>query len=350
MLQTRELDPWAEAIDSYPLAGDARARLRAAIGYAVLAPSSHNSQPWLFQISGNTLELRADRTRGLPVSDPDDRELTMACGAALFNLRVTLDYFGEQFEIDTLPDPADADLMARIRITGRGEAGVKDASLFRAIPRRHTNRQPFEPGAVPEQLLARARAGAEAEGAWLQTLTGEADRVALAEIIAEADRQQMADRHFRRELAAWLHANRSASRDGMPGYAHGVGDLASSLAPVVIRSFDLGRGAAARDRQLALGSPVLAVLWTESESPRDWLKAGQALEHALLRLTTDGVSVSYLNQAIEVPELRDGIGRLLNREGWPQLILRLGFGPVVRPTQRRKVEDVLVTMERVDAP
>jgi hypothetical protein len=293
-------------------------------------------------MEGVFLQLRADRTRALAVSDSDDRELTMACGAALFNLRVALRYFGQRCIWEMLPDPEDPDLMARVRLTGQLTAGEEDARLFRSIALRRTNRQPFDQRPVPEPALARARTAAESEGAWLQVLTGEEDRLGLADLIAEADRQQMADRHFRRELAAWVHANRSASSDGMPGYAHGVGDLASNLAPMVLRTFDLGRGTAARDRQLAVGSPALAVLWTETESPRAWLRAGQALQHALLRLTTDGVSASYLNQAIEIPELRDGVSRLLGREGYPQIVLRLGFGQPVRPTPRRSVDLVWV--------
>src|SRR5918911_1973883 len=60
--------------------------------YAVLAPSGHNTQPWLFKIAGsnNTIEIYADRSRALPVVDPDDRELVISCGAALGTMRVAL--------------------------------------------------------------------------------------------------------------------------------------------------------------------------------------------------------------------------------------------------------------------
>ena len=55
---------------------------------AVQAPSSHNTQPWLFRVEDGAVHLLADRTRALPVNDPDDRELTISCGCALLNLRV----------------------------------------------------------------------------------------------------------------------------------------------------------------------------------------------------------------------------------------------------------------------
>src|SRR5215217_6799502 len=104
-----------------------------------------------------------------------------------------------------------------------------------------------------------------------------------AELIAEGDCIQLADKRFRRELASWVHPNRTKSRDGIPGYAFGVGDLMSMAGPFSIRTFDTGKGHAAKDRQLAEGSPVLAVLGTEVDAPPEWLAAGQALARVLLR-------------------------------------------------------------------
>jgi hypothetical protein len=118
--------------------------------------------------------------------------------------------------------------------------------------------------------------------------------------------------------------------------------VASTVEPLVIRTFDLGKGVAARDRDLARGSPVLAVLWTESESELDWLRAGQALARLVLTLVASGVSASYLNQPIEVPELRAQLSGHLGRAGFPQIILRIGYGPDVRTTPRRQVSEVTI--------
>lgn len=342
MMKDSALDPWAEAIDEYPLTGTAEEKFRAVLRWVVLAPSSHNSQPWLFRLRGETLELLADRSRALPVVDPDDRELIISCGSALRYVRAAFTHFGQATRVALLPDRENPDLMARITIGDPIQPAERDHQLFAAIPGRRTNRFPFEAREIPEVVLGRARNQAEKDGAWLQTLTLDSDRVALAELIAEGDRVQLADRHFRRELALWVHSNRSSTRDGMPGYALGAGDLASEVGPLIIRTFDVGDGRAARDKQLALGSPALAVLWTEEDSPRAWLRAGQALAGSLLSLAADGVAVSYLNQPVEVPELRDKVRALLGREGAPQIILRLGYGRPCRATPRRRVEEVFL--------
>jgi nitroreductase len=75
----------------------------ALIEQAVRAPSSHNTQPWLFQVRPGAVELHADRSRALPVNEPHDRELHISCGAALFNLEVAAARTGLGTETALLP-------------------------------------------------------------------------------------------------------------------------------------------------------------------------------------------------------------------------------------------------------
>jgi hypothetical protein len=266
----------------------------------------------------------------------------MSCGAALYTLCLTLRRFGCREVVTLFPEPHDPDVLARVTLDGVHTPTDEDVALFSAIPERRTSRLPFEERKPSAALLMGLETAAVREGAWLQTVSG-FDRDALADLIAEGDRIQMADRHFRRELAAWMTPNRSRSRDGIPGYALGLGDLMSAAGPLVMRTFDLGMGRAAKDRELALGSPVLCALGTTGDGPSDWLMAGQALQHVLLRAWLEGVAASFLNQAVEVPELRHRLQRLTGFQGFPQLILRLGFGGrSTPPTPRRPVADVLV--------
>ena len=57
----------------------------------------------------------------------------------------------------------------------------------------------------------------------------------------------------------------------------------------MIRTFDLGKGQAAQHRDIALYSPVLAVLGTDTDTQADWLAAGQALANVLLRARVEDV-------------------------------------------------------------
>jgi hypothetical protein len=118
--------------------------------------------------------------------------------------------------------------------------------------------------------------------------------------------------------------------------------LESYVTPLLVRTFDWGERQAAKDEQLVEGSPALAVLGSPDDTPVAWLQTGQALSHLLLLATAAGVSTSFFNQPIEVPELRPQLAALLGVGGFPQLLLRLGLGPEVRPSPRRPVDEVLL--------
>jgi hypothetical protein len=335
------LDPWAVSETDYPNGADIERRVRFLLRYAILAPSGHNTQPWLFGIRGGTIELRADRTRALPVVDPDDRALVISCGAALGALRIAARRFGFAAAVESLPNPNDEDLLARVTLEQGDPPSEDDNELFAAIPERRSNRQAFEDRDLPGDLAERLVADAQEEGVWLHPARGD-DRAAIAGLIAEGDMIQMADKRFRRELASWVHPNRDRSHDGMRGYGFGFGELMSHAGPLVIRAFDLGRGQAAKDRELAEGSPLLSVFVTESDDPAAWLGTGQALQRVLLRARAAQVWSSFLNQPVEVPELRPRLAETIGWQGdYPQLVVRLGYGPQVKPEPRRAVEEVL---------
>jgi hypothetical protein len=341
-LSESNLSAWDISETDFRTEANPRELLIRAVQYAILAPSTHNSQPWQFRVVGELLELYADRTRALAVVDHADRELVISCGAALFALRVCLQNFGFEPATELQPDGPDTDLLARVRIGKPRIPTAQDHTLFQAITQRRTTRASFEARELPDPLQRSLASVVEQEGASLWTMRTPQQRAELADLIAQADQEQWSDPRVRRELAAWVHPNRRASRDGLPGYALGMGNLMSSTAPIIMRTFDLGGGIAARDREIAIGSPQLAVIATSADNNKDWLVAGQALMHLLLLATAEGVRTSYLNQPIELPHLRWRLREMLVNELYPQLCLRLGYGPMVKPTPRRAVDDVLV--------
>src|SRR5262245_43914687 len=336
---------WDVAGRSLPLDASGADVLRGALDYAVLAPSGHNTQPWRFRVVDELLELWADRTRALAVVDPHDRELTISCGAALAFVRIALRQLGHDPHTELLPEPGEGDLLARVRPGPSIEPDERHRALFEAIPQRRTMREPFEDRNLPPELVHELEQLAEREGAWLVGIESDGKRE-VAALVDEGDRIQAADPHFRRELAAWFRPNSTASRDGIPGYAFGMGGLASRIGAFVLRNVDWGKHQARKDVQLVERSPLLAVLGTDGDSALDWLAAGQALGYILLRARAEGVSASYLNQPIEVAELRPRLAGTIGRPtAFPQLLVRLGYAGDRKPTPRREVAEVVMGAE-----
>lgn len=313
-----------------------------AVRCAVLAPSSHNSQPWLFKVAADSLTMVMDRRRALPVVDPHDRELVISCGAALFNIRAALASLGIAAEIDVLPDELDTDVLARVR-AGTRAADPAVASLCAAIPKRMTNRSAYRDEAVAASLVARMEEAARLEWAQLNVATKPEDRAAVASLVAAGDRVQFDDIRFRRELASWLHPRRQ--RDGLSAFSAEMTktlEFATPLAALVVRTFDVGNGVAAKDAALAKNSPMLACISTATDDVPAWLVSGQALQRMLLVAVTEGYSASYLNQPIEVATLRGALAATMHTAAFPQVLLRLGHGLPQSHAPRRGLDDVLL--------
>lgn len=314
-----------------------RTTVEALLGALIRAPSSHNTQPWLVRLYPDALDLIADRTRALPVNDPDDRELTISCGAALLNLRIAAAAAGYACAVRPLPDAADVDLLARVALQPAGGTAQPDAALQPAIAARRTYRQRFAPATIEHAAVQALVDAARHEGATLSVLDTPERRLRAAELVAEGDAAQWADPRWRRELAAWMHPRREGDGLAMP-------TLAVPVAQAVVRTFDMGHGVGAKDRQLADESPLLAVLWTDGDQPADWLAAGQALQRVLLTGVGHGLQASYLNQPVQVAALRPKLQQLTGRPGYAQLLLRLGVpAEVLPPAPRRPMADIVVT-------
>lgn len=317
-------------------------KLRFCLNYATLAPSSHNSQPWVFRVLNDVVELYADRNRALRVVDPHDRELTISCGAALHHLRTAVRFFGHAEQTTVVPDPHHPDLLAAVKLGEPRPHDAHDVTLFRAMTDRRTNRGPYKPDPIPLDVLSRVLHPDDPHGVWLHWWDTPKDKHRLAELVGKGDKLQFSDPAFRDELAHWLRSNWTERGDGMPGSSQGVGLVESYVGPWVVRTFDVGDGTAAKDARLADGSPVLLAIGTDTDARERLLAAGQALSRVLLLAQSYGLAASYLNQPIEVPELRPEVAALTGRAGFPQLLLRLGYPTSLPPlTPRRRLEEVL---------
>jgi len=310
---------------------------RLMIHRGVLAPSSHNTQPWLFQVSGTTIDLWADRTRALPVNDPEDRELAISCGCALMNLRAAAAAEGYATQVELLPTVSEPDWFARVSLVGKVDVAAEEASLAAFIESRRTYRKRFEPRGVESEAIHELLQAAAQEGVSLRPLHTDQGKQEAGRLVAEGDAAQWANASWRRELAAWMHPRRRGDGLSMPA-------LAVPVAQLVVRTFDMGGGVGAKDRELAEASPVLAVLSTDGDRVRDWLMAGQALERVLLVACRSGLQASYLNQPIQTASLRPRLQDLVGG-GFPQVLLRLGYPTeAIAATPRRPVEEVVEWM------
>ncbi|MEU4772085.1 nitroreductase [Micromonospora sp. NPDC023644] len=309
-------------------------QLRAAATDAVRAPSLHNTQPWRFRLRDGGIEVRVDPDRRLPATDPNGWGVRIACGAALFNLRLALAVAGTPAKVRLRPCPAEPDVVARLVPDVPRRPTPAEQALYAAIPRRFSNRAPFWPDPVPADARWRLAEAARAEQCWLELLVGVSAVNAFAEIARSAHRVLERSPEYRAERQEWVRV--TSAPDGIPAASGGPQGEPQDLLPS--RGFGGLDRAPGRDFE---PEPLVAVLGSPGNTATDQVVAGQALQRVLLSATDSGLAVSMLSQPIEVPSAREQLRLSLGRFGTPQMVMRIGFGQPGWPTPRREVDEVL---------
>ncbi|MDX8034947.1 nitroreductase [Lentzea sp. BCCO 10_0856] len=325
-----------EMIAALGLAPD---EVEAVLRSASLAPSVHNSQPWRFRVRPDRIELHPDLDRRLPATDPDDRELRLSCGAALFNLRMALQGFGVRPLVTLLPGHVAPGALATVRRGGVITQDDEMRALLKAVPARRTNRRPFfESGVDARQRHALVRA-AELERSWLHIVGVREEVARMKDFVRRAHRIQQEDAAVVAELKTFT-GHRPDAADGVPPASAGFRPEAQD--EWMFRDFDPGQGHERPSGKDYESNPLVAVVCSFYDGQLGEIQAGQAMQRVLLTATTLGLSASFMSQPVEVRTVREELRRALGGMLVPQTVLRIGFSTPVPATPRRPVAELLM--------
>jgi nitroreductase len=309
--------------------------LRDAAELALAAPSIFNTQPWQWILWPDRLELRADRDRQLQAVDPDGRLLTISCGVALHHALISLP--GTGVELTCLPDAGDPDLLATLRMSVEALGPPAHPELRKAIRVRRTDRRTYSGTPVAPEVISSLIRACEAQGAHLHMVDWhQIASMALAAVRAGA--WQLSNPDYLAELEHWTHRP-PWSGDGVP-----TGTTVTAVPRrVPVRDFAPFGG-----QTMPAGidndwGAAYAIVYTASDTPRDWLSAGMALSAVLLTATAAGLATAPISDVTEVTTAREEMRRMLSG-GQPQVALRVGHATAGDPpsTPRRPANEVIV--------
>lgn len=307
--------------------------------YTTLAPSGHNTQPWKFSILGNVIHIAADKSRSLQEVDPDDREMYISLGAALENLVLAAAH--ARLAADVTLFPPDEPESLRVVLTPSDVAAEEE--LFNAIPLRQSSRNSYDGKPVPAADLEKLRAVTLPGGSTLHLFDGAEQIEAFIPLMKAGNQAQYSDKAFVKELATWLRFNEqeaSRSRDGLftrctgnPTVPRWLGEIFLNLStPDSMSKTDVAN---------MRSSSGMAVLSSSEDNLAAWVTTGRLLQRFLLTATSLNIKVAFLNQPVEVPEVRKQLADLLAGSPVPQLLLRYGYAERMPSSLRRPLEDVL---------
>ncbi len=320
------------------------------VAAAVLAANPHNTQPWLFRIGKDRIELYADRSRRLKAIDPDERELMLGLGCALENLALAAQAFGYNADVSLLPRGAQNDLVANLMLQ---HSEPSPSQLYQMIPKRRTNRARYSGKPIPERDLAELARFAESDtGLRVHLYVKDAERRAIGEAINRACEMQAKDSAQHAETASWFRKNDKEiqeRKDGITIDAGGNPYFMRVLAKIfisdkMIHGPSFGNTFVKNTKTQAESASAFAIISGENKLPEMCLRGGRLFQRIHLWATSRGIAMQPMNYPLENrPELRTEVTALIGGEGREALIpFRLGYGPGVPHSPRRAIKDVVI--------
>ena len=350
---SRAVAPWSGAGEGFD---DPRLT---ALSYAILAPNSHNRQPWLFELRGeDTIDVFCDLDRRLPQTDPNDRQIVVSFGCMLELLSIAAAEAGYAAEVAGFPDGypqgrLDDRRIATVRLVPRAASADP---LFSQITERRSNKQAYDT-ARPVSQSDLDRLSAPFQGMIKAGGTSDPNRVADFIETAKAGWlvEYGTDRTRRESIAVMRIGNRAVHEnpDGieLPGIPMGLMNLAGIVTPETLDT----PGSTAYDSGLSMymnliqATPSFIWLTSHDSSRAAQIEAGRAWVRLNLMAGEAGLSVHPLSQILqEFPEMAPHYKAIheklgVSAPGVVQMFARIGHATAPSaPTPRWPLEAKLV--------
>ena len=304
------------------------------IGFAVLAPSGHNAQPWKFYAQGNTITVSADMTRSLPASDVNGRQLYISIGCAIENLLIAAEHYGFEYVITYFTKET---IIARIVFSRIRKYASEKENLISAILHRHTNRNPYDTRMPEKEFLEKVKARATNDME-IHLVSEQSQKDKISDIASEALIAEMDDKNFRLELSQYLKPNTTHSSIGMPGAGFGIPTPLSFIAPFFIKYVNVNRLSRKADQTLLKQhTQVIGVIATREDNQKSWVMVGQVYERIAIEAETEHIKTHPLAASVEAITCRQKLQNALQTSYYPQFFFRMGYTDLSAPISPRLV-------------
>lgn len=310
----------------FPFLGGLPKQILFVLNYGVLAPSTHNIQPWLFKIDGNIAEVRFNKKLSLPQADPLGRDACISLGACFENIILAGKYFKIFDRIENVFD-FEKGIAGKIIFKENKEPNNFDGNfkeLASSIRERFDARGPFAEKIISEDELAKLKASDEEEGVNVKFLTDKKDIEKMAELTASGLREAHSSRSFRLELSRWINNNFSNKPDGIPGFSMRMPNLVSLILPIILKFTDLSGFLAPLNYKSILTASAVAVVTSKNNNHLAWFNVGRLAQRIMLKAWTLGYKCSIYIASVEIGDRYKIVQSLCHTDERPEFVFCVG--------------------------
>ncbi len=321
-------------------------KIKFILRYGILAPSTHNSQPWLFKIENDSCKIFYDSEKyTIKEADPIKRDLYISFGCLLENIIVAASYFKVFRNLNYILKD---NLVAEVTF---GDLERKDiqiskelADILDAVPKRVNVRGIFEQKPVESEIIKKIQSLDNKFPELRLDLVHDKEKInKLATLTAEGLRIAYQSSNFRKEMSSWMNSSFSKKREGIPGYSLRMPALISLIFPTLVRFFNIGKAVGALNYKSISSAPLVLIISSKENSPLSWLEVGRLFERITLELNSKELKTSIFVASIEIGDLYKQVQKVINSGLVAQLLFCVGYMNFEqRPNLRHPVEAKLI--------
>ncbi len=309
---------WEINEKDFPTKGTIEDKIRFLIGYGILAPSTHNTQPWSFEILKNQLIIKPNEAKKLRIGDPDSLGLFISIGACIENIQQASSRFGLN---------AQADLEKNSFII-KFNPGIKskNSKVLENIKNRHSHKLPHDSHPISKSIILKLEKLSD-KNTKVHIFTSKKEFNKLANLHLNSAKVIANNHDFAFELVDWLRTNKTREYDGMPGFVVGNSQLKSFIGKILLKKKPelLGK-MAEKDKDLINSSSAIVVFSVALINPKipNMITAGQLIERFWLKATELGLVVHPLFASIQHKPATNEISNIIGGKT-PVFFMRMGY-------------------------
>jgi nitroreductase len=340
----------------------------ALIRAAILGASPHNTQPWRFRVTESNIELHINPKRNVGALDPYLREEHIGMGCALENLILAAranGYAATTTLIPSILSPISArsqsELVARVDLA---PGAREENELYNAIPRRHTNRSPYErQRLIPKDFVdGLSLLPSAEENVRIFLFTGEGEHQRIVQISSAANIDLYSDPTVAAASERWVRLpwkEVQKFRDGLTIDAFGLSPIAAAAAktmPAQLLNRIASKSQKAGYGERMLTAPLIGFIAVRDRYDRaQSLQAGRIWQRAHLFATARGIAGRPCNESVEMvdhermrgraPKSLSQLAEITGDPTWqPTFVFLMGYPTeTAHASPRHPIEELLNT-------
>lgn len=316
---------WLISPDDYPKKAVIEEQISFLLRYGILAASTHNTQPWKFQIESNVLKVFPDWQYRLEVSDKEGKNLFISLGCCVENIVVAAAYFGFNAEVETF-DGAKSDPYVKVTFVKSRAIDHELIKLFPSITKRHTNKFEYEEKPIDEKIVREIHKNVQKMNITVKLIEDKFLIQKAAELHEKAMISLAPNKGFRKELSQWLRLNNTASGDGVPGFVAGFNSVQALIGKLLLPHLPsmfvvMGK----KERQLISNGPLVGVISSSDNNFSSSIVVGRAYERISLISAMHDINSAIMHAVIEDENLAKDLVKIFSIPGKAQMFFRLGY-------------------------